>query len=69
MDISGNRGIPSDTATIAALTKGRLPNPKNFTAKDTRNAIFLTCEHVTKHAYVSGYLIFKEIGNNVFVIF
>jgi hypothetical protein len=68
VDILGNEGTPSDTATLAAFSKGRLPFPKNFTAKDSLDGIRLTWEPVQGHSFVGGYLLSREIENQVFEV-
>lgn len=67
-DILENAGTPSDTATVVAMSKGRLPFIKNLVFKDTTNAIHLSWEKLPKHSYLSGILLAREEENRILEI-
>ncbi|MGR3808947.1 hypothetical protein [Jiulongibacter sp. NS-SX5] len=68
VDIVGNEGIPSDTATLIAISKGTLPYVKNFTAKDTTSGVYLSWDHLPRQPYLSGYLLSREKDDHSFEV-
>lgn len=68
LDILGNRGPLSDTATLVSLSAGKLPFVKNFKTKDTTNAVYMSWNKLPAHSYLSGYLLSKTDPENNFSI-
>lgn len=68
IDLIGNRGPVSDTATLISLSTGKLPFVKNFQTKDTTNAVYLSWDELPAHSYLSAYLLSKTDSQNRFRI-
>lgn len=66
VDMLGNEGTPSDTATLASFSKSNLTFPKDFIAKDSSNGIYLSWQPVLDHSYVAGYLISREFDSKTY---